>query len=395
MKNDNRRNFLKKSILGISGASLLPISMNASDHSRFSTLKAALPARTLGKTGISTPLISLGSSGTSSAGFVKAAYDAGIKLFFSATYYGEGNNEKIVGEGLKGLPRNSFFVGTAAPPDDFDRRTGTFTKEFNVESYLRKAEESLKRFGLTYVDIFLFPYAAKREMVLNEGVLKALDTLKKQGKVKFVGIASHNGQEEALKAAAESGQYDVAMLAYNYKIQNRQAMDDALTEAVKAKMGIIGMKTTAGGKGVDTNAALKWVLQNENIATIASGMTNTEELQKNLAMIQNLKMSEQELQQLNMAMNQGESLYCQQCQTCLPECPMGVDIPTIMRGYMYAYGYKNMEQAYYTLEEARLQGNPCENCDTCQVKCISGFDVRAKIANISRLQNVPREFLIA
>ncbi len=51
-------------------------------------------------------------------------------MFFSATYYGEGNNEKIVGEGLKGLPRDSFIVGTAVPPDGMDNTDRKIYKYF-------------------------------------------------------------------------------------------------------------------------------------------------------------------------------------------------------------------------------------------------------------------------
>jgi uncharacterized protein len=402
MENNNRRNFLRKSIIGISGVSLLPATLKANFSGNPHFAETTLPTRVLGRTGIKTPLISLGAGNSSNAGFIKAAYDSGIKLFFSATYYGEGNNEKIVGEGLKGLPRESFVVGTACPPDDFDHKTGTFSKPFDAEAYIKKAEGSLSRFGLDYVDIFLFPFAGKKEVVQNESVIKALEALKKQGKVKFVGIATHSDVEEALIAAADAKVYDVAMPSYNYKVLDKKKMDNALAYAAKAGMGIVAMKTTAGafrdksGPQLNTDAALKWVLQNPNIASITSGMSNTDQLQKNLAMIADLKITDQELKDLNLAnLNTESTLYCQQCKTCLPQCPQGVDIPTIMRSYMYAYGYKNMEQAYYTLNDSGLSGNPCENCESCSVNCISGFDIKNKIADISRLQNVPKEFLMA
>jgi aryl-alcohol dehydrogenase-like predicted oxidoreductase len=307
MEKDNRRKFLKKSLLGISGAALIPDIMK--ENIADTALKASppdLPARLLGKTGIKTPLISMGTADATDPGFVRAAYEAGIKLFFSATYYGEGKNEQLVGEGLKGLPRDSFIIGTAVPPDGFDNRTGTFIKAFNADAYIKKAEESLKRFGLDYVDIFLFPYAGKKEVVMNEGVLKALSQLKKQGKTRFVGIASHSDTEEALKAAADSGAYDIAMPAYNFKTLNKETMNSALAYAAKAGMGIVAMKTTAGasrdktGPAVNINAALKWVLQNENISSVVSGMSSLEQLQKNLAMIRDLKMTEQELKDLNL-----------------------------------------------------------------------------------------------
>ncbi|HBC79930.1 MAG TPA: hypothetical protein DEO60_02335 [Bacteroidales bacterium] len=402
MKNNNRREFLKKSIIGISGAALAPGTLIAGPALPPFNALPQLPVRTLGRTGIKTPLISFGTSGALDTGFIRSAYEAGVKMFFSATYYGEGNNEKIVGEGLKALPRDSFVVGTAVPPDGFDNRTGTFSKPFNPEAYIKKAEGSLSRFGLDYVDFVLFPYAGKRSTVLDDGVLKAMAQLKKEGKTRYVGIASHSDTEEALKAAAESGIYDVAMISYNYKIKNTEVLNSAISVAVKAGMGILGMKTTAGvyrdrsGSQPNSDAVLKWVLQNQNIASIVSGMTSLEQLQKNLAMIRNLKMTDQELKDLNLAMTDPETgLYCQQCGDCLSQCPHNLDIPTIMRSYMYAYGYKNSTQAYHNLANARIPERPCDNCGSCNVNCSSGFDVRKKITDIARLQAVPKEFLTA
>lgn len=399
MGNNNRREFLKKSILGITGAALVPEVVRGSIPGK-SSIPADLPSRVLGRTGIKTPLISLGAAEASGTGLIKTAYESGIKLFFSATYYGEGNNEKLVGEGLKGLPRDSFVVGTAVPPDGFDNRTGRFKGKFDSEAYLRKAEGSLKRFGLDYVDFFLFPFAGKKETVQDEGVLKALEQLKKQGKTKFVGIASHSDTEEALKAAADSGIYDVAMIAYNFKAQNKDSLNSAIEYAAKAGMGIVAMKTTAGafrdksGPALNSDAALKWVLQNEHISSIVSGMSTIEQIQKNLTMIKNLKMTDQEMKDLNLAMAE-PGLYCQQCRQCLPQCPHNLDIPTIMRSYMYAYGYMNTNQAWHTLAAADLKDNPCSSCQTCNVKCASRFDVRKKILDISRLKEVPEDFILA
>ena len=399
---NNRRKFLKNSLLGLTGAALLPGKMIEGSLKSNSDLPPQLPSRSLGKTGIKTPLISMGTSNAADPGFIRAAYEAGIRLFFSATYYGEGNNETIVGQALKGLQRDSFVIGTAAPPDGMDMRSGALSGDFSTEAYIKKAEGSLKRFGLDYVDFLLFPYASKRETVMNEKVLIALQQLKKQGKTRFVGIASHSGQEEALKAAADTKVFDVAMPAYNFKISNKESMDEAIAYAAKAGMGIVAMKTQAGSARakdappLNTDAALKWVLQNENISSVVSGMNTLEQLKKNLAMIQNIKMTEQEKYDLKLASaDSATGLYCRQCSSCIPQCPANLDIPAIMRSYMYAYGYRNMEQAYYTLAGTEIKGNPCRNCVSCNVRCLSGFDVRMKIEDISRLKNVAPEFLKA
>jgi predicted aldo/keto reductase-like oxidoreductase len=190
------------------------------------------------------------------------------------------------------------------------------------------------------------------------------------------------------------------MIGYNYKSANKDSLNSAIDYAAKAGMGIIAMKTTAGafrnksGPALNTDAALKWVLQNENIATIVSGMSSVEQLQKNLALISNLKMTEQEMKDLSLTSLE-PGLYCRQCKKCIPQCPHNLDIPTIMRSYMYAYGYMNTAQAWHTLAGVDLSGKPCETCQTCNVKCTARFDVKNKILDISRLKEVPKDFIIA
>lgn len=402
MEKNHRREFLRKTILGLTGAAIIPSSLKTEvSVDPVQNEVSVLPYRILGRTGIKTPLISLGAGNVNDSNFIKASYHAGVKLFFSATYYGEGNNERLAGEGLKGLPRDSFAAGTAVTPDGFDTNKGKFTSPLDVNAYIRKAEESIRRFGLDYLDFLLFPYAGKKEVMMNTALMKALGQLKKEGKAKFVGIATHDNCAEAIRAAADSKFYDVVMTAYNFMTDDRDEINGAIAYAAKAGVGVVAMKTLAGvyedktrNKPVDSDIALKWVLQNENISSIVSGMSSLEELTKNLAMIKNIKLSEQELKELSLSgSKKPNSLYCQQCRTCIPQCFNNLEIPAIMRSYMYAYGYRNMEHAQHTLLAAGISGNPCSGCDICSVKCREGFDVRERIEDISRLGDVPREFL--
>ncbi len=402
MKETNRREFLKKGLAGICGAAVGPAALKALPGAPAQAVAApsvpGLPTRTLGRTGIKTPILSMGTSEATSVDFIRKGYDSGIKLFFSATYYGQGNNERLVGAALKPLPRDSFVVGTAATPDGLNPREGTLPKDMKAAAYMKTAEDSLKRFGLDHVDILLLPFAGKREFIIFDPVLEAMTELKKQGKIRFAGIATHGNCEEALRAAADAKVYDVAMPAYNFRTENKDAMNGALAYAAKAGMGIVAMKTTAGGGGKDkpvaATTALKWVLQNPNIASIVSGMSSVEELEKNLAMIKDLKMSPQEFKDLGLAaMDPSRSLYCLQCAKCVPQCAANLDIPTLMRGYMYAYGYGNAAHARHTLDASGVAGNPCRNCAVCGVACASGFDVKGRVQDVLKLKGVLAEFL--
>jgi hypothetical protein len=66
-----------------------------------------------------------------------------------------------------------------------------------------------------------------------------------------------------------------------------------------------------------------------------------------------------------------------------------------MRSYMYAYGYKNIAQAWHTLAGIDISGKPCEKCTVCNINCTAGFDIRNKILDISRLKDVPEDLIMA
>lgn len=398
----DRRGFLKKSLVGMGGVALAPSAVRT--QPRIPAGPAAvptLPSRLLGRTGIETPLISMGTSEVSSVDLIRRGYDAGLKLFFSATYYGRGNNERLVGEALRDLPRDSFVVGTAAVPEGLNPRAGVLPKGLTAQAYVKTAEDSLKRFGLDHVDILLLPFADQPETVRAEPILEALTGLKKQGKIRFAGIATHGARPDVLKAAVDAKIYEVAMVAYNFKSANKEALGEAVTGAAKAGLGIVAMKTTAGAardksgsEPLNVTAALKWVLQNPSVSTIVSGMSSVEELQRNLEMLKDPGLNAKDLEDLALASAPSEpGLYCQQCRTCLPQCPNGLDIPTLMRSYMYAYGYRNIELARNALDSAGVSGRTCEACGVCGVRCASGFDVKDRVQDILRLKDVPPEFL--
>jgi predicted aldo/keto reductase-like oxidoreductase len=86
-------------------------------------------------------------------------------------------------------------------------------------------------------------------------------------------------------------------------------------------------------------------------------------------------------------------LYCQQCNSCLAQCPENLDIPTMMRSYMYAYGYRNLGLARNTMDRGDQHGLFCKDCNECLVNCTMGFDVREKILDISRIKEIPEDMI--
>jgi predicted aldo/keto reductase-like oxidoreductase len=173
----------------------------------------------------------------------------------------------------------------------------------------------------------------------------------------------------------------------------------AIAEAVAAGIGIIAMKTMAGGfldrekkKPINCKAALKWVLQDERITSTIPGITSYEMLAENASVNRNITLTKEEKAELAIGMTEG-GLYCQGCERCMRQCYKNLPIPEIMRAYMYTYGYGDCSQAHELLSSLGITGNPCGSCSDCPVQCAKGFSVAEKVRDITRLTAVPAEFL--
>lgn len=404
MSRKNRRQFIREGLLGLTGAGIAARSLGAESVTTSPAKHAAdtIIYRTLGRTGEKVPVIGMGTGDTDNPRLVEAAMDNGLRFYATSKYYGNGKNEQMMGEIIRKRDRGSCLIATSVNPDGVDHQNGLFKKETNAKKFKSDMEGSLERMGLEQVDIFFLPFAARRESVFFEPLLRVMEDIKKEGKTRFIGIATHSWEEEAIRATADTGIYDVVMTSYNFRRPNIEAIDEALAYAVGKGIGTIAMKTMAGGgfwdrertSPLNTTAALKWAIRNENIHTTVPGITTFEQLEANVAIMADPELTEEEKQDLIPPEDkQSAGLYCLQCRECLEQCPAQIDIPSYMRSYMYAYGYRNLAHARQTVEYAGPEGLPCMNCSSCTVKCRSGFNVRDRIIDIHRLKHVPDEFL--
>jgi predicted aldo/keto reductase-like oxidoreductase len=178
-------------------------------------------------------------------------------------------------------------------------------------------------------------------------------------------------------------------------------MNAALRKASQAGIGIVAMKTMAGGgfldkektKPINAAAALKWALSNTDVHTSIPGMTTFDHLDTNLKVLADLNMSEQEKKDILIASAE-QGMFCIGCNNCISTCPVKLPVPDLMRAYMYAYGYTNLPMAYNLLGELGTGSSPCINCETCRIDCSKKFNIREKITDVSRLVNVPSDFIV-
>ena len=158
----NRRKFIKLSIAGIAGASMLPscikkVELNENEKPNF-------VYRTLGKTGIKVPIVSMGVMNTQNPKLVEAAYDAGIVHFDTAALYGQGRSESMLGKFFKDKPRDSFVISTKINMPGI--MMGNMNQNAKPEDFIKEFDKSMKKIDLDYVDILYLHGPGSKEKAL-------------------------------------------------------------------------------------------------------------------------------------------------------------------------------------------------------------------------------------
>jgi len=393
-----RRDFMKSTLAGFGGFFFLP-QIDVKQEFRVVEAKGKerkFVYRTLGKTGIKLPVTSMGVMNTDNYNLVRAALDSGFVMLDTAQTYRRGQSEGMLGEMLKGRPRDSYVLATKARLPA-DQKTGLYKEEATEEAFLKKVDVSLKNLRLEHVDIYYHHGVPNRESALYEPILRALEKVKKEGKARFVGITTHINEPEVIHAAVDSKVYDVILTSYNFQQKHYAEVRSAIARAAQAGLGIVGMKAIRGGNRQtpalkNSGAAFKWVLQDPNVSTIIPGFTTFEEMDVDLAVAENPLLTDPEKKDLEKVAS-ASGLYCQGCRQCLGQCLEELPIPDLMRAYMYTYAYRNLGHAQETLLSLNLPARVCEDCGQCPVKCSIGFDVPGKIRDVIRLREVPPEFI--
>jgi aryl-alcohol dehydrogenase-like predicted oxidoreductase len=273
----SRREFLEKTGLA---AAALPALAAAEPASA----AAAMPRRTLGRTGASVPILALGCGSRflsyepeQAAGVLEKALSLGINYFDTAIDYGSGESETRVGR-LMPARRKDVFLATKVP-----------TRARTRDAALREVEASLKRLQTDHVDLLHMHSLGKADDLAKieaaDGALKALYQLRDQKVARFIGMTSHT-DGAVMAQAIERNDLDCVQMAMNpARVLNFESQ--ALPAAKKKDLGVILMKVTGqerllGANGAPPQALLRyaWTLP---VSTVVCGMPRLEFLDQNAA----------------------------------------------------------------------------------------------------------------
>ena len=318
------------------------------------------PYRRVGRSGLRLPAVSLGlwqNFGTdrpleTQREIIRRAFDLGVTHFDLANNYGppygsaEENFGRILATDLRGY-RDELIVSTKA---GWDMWPGPYGEWGSRKYLLASLDQSLRRLGLEYVDIF-YSHRFDPDTPLEE-TLGALDAAVRQGKALYVGISSYSAERTA-EAARILRELGTPLLIHqpSYSLLNRW-IEDGLLEVLGAEgVGCIVFSPLAQGVLTDryldgipdgsrasrpgslsadmlsdqnlqkvralnqiaarrgqslAQMAIAWTLRDPRVTSALVGASSLAQLEANLTAVDNLRFGDDELAEIDRYATEGD-----------------------------------------------------------------------------------------
>ncbi|MFA8939823.1 aldo/keto reductase [Clostridioides difficile] len=274
-------------------------------------------------------------------------------------------SEEAIGIAIEGK-RDKFFLATKSMSRDYD-------------SMKRDVEISLNNFKTDFIDLYQFHNVKEEEydnLFKDKMAYSALLEAKEQGKIKHIGITSHN--LNTIEKAIEDGKFDIIQFPYN--IVEGQA-DEVFKKAHEKGIGIIVMKPLAGGALDNATLAIKYILSKDYIDVVIPGMESVEQVRQNVAVLENLVLDEKDNKEIEEIRNSLGKKFCRRCEYCMP-CAVGINIPLsfLCEGYYTRYGLKEWAKEKYEVMD--VKPTECIDCGLCESRCPYELPIREMLKTV-------------
>ncbi len=325
---------------------------------------------------------------------VNYALQNGVNYIDTAYPYHGGKSELFVGELIKNLDRNSFYLADKLPIWDCN------TKE-DVE---RIFHEQLEKTGVEYFDFYLIHAVNKKylDKIIELDLLKTLEKYKSEGKIHNIGFSFHDDLE-IFKKWVEVYDWDFVQIQLNYMDVEHQQGIEGYEILTKKGIPVIVMEPVKGGSLANFNEkiekklkdynpnvsvaswAFRWVASLPNVKVILSGMSTMEQVEDNIETFSNYKPLNKEeykiIQEVRSDVLDLSKVDCTSCGYCIP-CPYGVDIPGNFRVYNNHSMYENDGYVKWMMGEMAKRGasaDICVDCGECLPKCPQYIEIPTRL----------------
>jgi aryl-alcohol dehydrogenase-like predicted oxidoreductase len=212
--------------------------------------------RLLGRSGLKVSALSIGTATFGGDGLwgatdvadaqrqIDLCLDHGVNLIDTANVYGGSKSETIIGEALTDGRRDRLLIATKVR---FRRGTGPNDEGLSRWHIIRECENSLQRMKTDVIDLYQV-HQWDGSTPLEETV-EALDTLIKQGKVRYVGCSNYSGWQlmKALGVADTNQHQRFVSQQIHYTLQAREAEYELIPLGLDQGVGVLVWSPLAGG----------------------------------------------------------------------------------------------------------------------------------------------------
>jgi D-threo-aldose 1-dehydrogenase len=246
-------------------------------------MTASLEPRALGGTGLVVTPVCVGTSPMSmpeqygyrvdparAVAMVVAALDSPIRFVDTSNGYGNGQSERVVGEGIRaygGLPKD-YLLATKVDPDPL-------TGDFSGDRVRRSVDESLERLGVDRLELLHFHDPERIPFVdamAPRGPVEALVRLRDEGVVDHLGVAG--GPIDVLHRYVATDVFEVVLTHNRYTLLDRSA-ESLLYAAMERGMGVLNAAPYGGGmlvQGPEVRPRYAYGLGDESVVERAKAM---------------------------------------------------------------------------------------------------------------------------
>ena len=251
-----------------------------------------IPKRPLGSTGEMVSLLAVGGYHIGSPSdprvgveIIRTAIDNGVNFFDNACCYHNGISEEIMGQALRDGYREKVVLMTKNHGRDYD-------------TYKKRLQQSLTRLQTDCIDVVQFHEIIQEgmpEKLFKDGAIDAAVEARKEGKIRFIGFTGHKWPSLFLEMLQKNFKWDTVQLPLNVlDYHYRSFTKEILPILLEKKIGMIGMKSMAGGDALEIGdltpqECLRYSMSLP-VSTVVVGMDSMQLLKQNLETASKFKM---------------------------------------------------------------------------------------------------------
>lgn len=334
------------------------------------------------------------------ARMVEYAMNHGINYYDTAWGYHGGNSELVMGKILSTYPREKFYLASKFPGYDLA----------NMPKVEEIFEKQLEKCQVSYFDFYLFHNVC--EMNINEyldekyGIFEYLMKQKENGRIRHLGFSAHGDYDimkRFLEAYGDHMEFCQIQLNYvDWKFQEAKEKVELLNEyhipiwvMEPVRGGMLASLSDEYAKKLETFRpdeepaawAFRFLQSIPNIVVTLSGMSNFEQLEKNIRTYEEEKplRAEEMDTLLGIADSMINGVPCTACHYCTSHCPQGIDIPSMLKLYnehKFSGGGFIAPMALMAVPEDK-QPSACVGCRSCEAVCPQQIRISETLADFA------------